>query len=144
MKNFPKIIAANAPAVVILIRLMVGAVFCAEGIQKFLFPDELGIGRFLKIGIPAPEFMAPVVGIFEIGSGVLVMLGCLTRLAAIPLVTIILVAISTTKMPILLNKGFWNMAHEARTDWCMLLGGIYLIIVGGGRWSIDRYFSSQD
>jgi putative oxidoreductase len=144
MKSFQKIIAANSPAVVILIRFMVGAVFCAEGIQKFLYPEELGVGRFLKIGIPLPAFSAHLVGVFEIAGGFLVLLGCLTRLAAIPLITIISVAIATTKIPILLHKGFWSMAHEARTDWCMLLGGIFLLIVGGGRWSIDRYFGSQD
>jgi putative oxidoreductase len=31
-----------------LYRLTVGAVFLSEGIQKFLFPDTLGAGRFIK------------------------------------------------------------------------------------------------
>ena len=48
-----------------------------------------------------------------------------------------LTAIATTKLPILLEEGFWKMAHEARTDWSMLLGSIFLLIVGGGRWSLD-------
>jgi uncharacterized membrane protein YphA (DoxX/SURF4 family) len=46
----------TAPASVILIRLLVGAVFLSEGIQKFLFPDQLGAGRLLKIGLPSPRF----------------------------------------------------------------------------------------
>ncbi|MBI5472307.1 MAG: DoxX family protein [Ignavibacteriae bacterium] len=123
--------------VVPLIRLMVGAVFLSEGIQKFLFSESLGVGRFIKIGIPAPEILAPFVGVAEIVCGALLLLGLFTRLAAIPLIINMLVAISTTKIPILVEKGFWAMAHDARTDWCMLLGSIVLLIIGGGRWSAD-------
>jgi putative oxidoreductase len=137
MTLYGSILETHAPAVVILIRLLVGLVFLSEGIQKFVFPGELGVGRFSKIGIPAPEFMAPFVAAFEIGCGTLILFGWLTRLAAIPLIIDMLVAIATTKIPILLNKGFWAMAHEARTDWSMLLGSIFLLIVGAGTWSVD-------
>ena len=121
----------------ILIRLAVGAVFLTEGIQKFLFPDALGVGRFTKIGIPAPEIMAPFVGVVEIGCGALLILGLLTQLAAVPLIIDMLVAIASTKIPILLKSGFWAMAHEARTDYTMLLGCLFFLIVGAGRWSMD-------
>jgi len=116
------LLTTHAPAAVVLIRLIVGAVFFSEGIQKFLFPDALGVGRFTKIGIPVPEIMAPFVGVCEVVCGVLFLLGLLTRFAAITMTINMLVAISTTKIPILLKDGFWNMAHEARTDWAMLLG----------------------
>lgn len=132
-----KISSTNTPGAVILIRLLMGAVFLSEGIQKFLFSADVGAGRFAKIGLPAPEFLAPFVGTFEVVCGALVLLGLLTRLAAIPLLTIISVAIYTTKIPILLKSGFWKMAHEARTDYAMLLGLIFLLIVGTGRWSLD-------
>jgi hypothetical protein len=69
---------SNAPRATILIRLLVGAVFLSEGIQKFLFPATLGVGRFLKIGIPAPQFFAPFVGIVEIVCGILLVIGLLT------------------------------------------------------------------
>ena len=137
------IMRTNAPAVTVLIRLMVGAVFLSEGIQKFLFSGELGVGRFAKIGIPAPEFTAPLVGVFEIICGILVIAGLLTRLAAIPLIVIMLTAICTTKLPMLLQKGFWAMAHEARTDWSMLLGSIFLLVMGAGRWSMDNHLGSS-
>jgi putative oxidoreductase len=127
----------SAPAAVLLIRLMVGAVFASEGIQKFLFPAALGVGRFTTIGIPAPEVMAPFVGIIEIICGLLVVLGWATRLAAVPLLIDILVAIATTKVPILLKNGFWPALHEGRTDYCMLLGLVFLLIVGAGAWSMD-------
>jgi putative oxidoreductase len=129
--------ALAAPAAVVLIRLLVGLVFLSEGIQKFLFPAALGVGRFTKIGIPAPEFLAPFVGAVEIGCGALVVVGLVTRLAAVPLLIDITVAIATTKIPLLSRAGFWAAAHEARTDYSMLLGLIFLLIVGGGPWSLD-------
>ncbi len=122
---------------IFLIRMIVGSVFLSEGIQKFLFVESQGTGRFIKIGIPLPEIMAPFVGIVEIVCGTLILFGLITRLAAIPLIIDMLVAISTTKIPILLQKGFWAMAHEARVDWSMILGSFFLLIVGGGLWSLD-------
>jgi putative oxidoreductase len=136
-----RLISTSAPAAVLLIRLMVGAVFVSEGIQKFLFPADLGAGRFAKIGFPSPELIAPFVGSFEIACGILLLLGLLTRLAAVPLIVVMLTAIATTKIPILMNDGFWKMAHEARTDWSMLLGLIFIFIVGAGRWSLDALLS---
>jgi uncharacterized membrane protein YphA (DoxX/SURF4 family) len=132
-----KLLASKGSAAVILIRIIVGGVFLSEGIQKFLFPVALGVGRFEKIGIPAPEVMAPFVGAVEIIGGVLLLSGFLARLAATPLIINMLVAISTTKVPILLKSGFWAMAHEARVDFAMLLGCIFLLIEGAGTWSID-------
>ena len=136
-----RILASNAPAAVILVRLMVGAVFVSEGVQKFLFPNEVGAGRFAKIGFESPEFVAQFVACFEITCGVLVLLGLLTRLAVIPLIVIMLTAIYTTKFEIFQQQGFWKMAHEARTDWSMLLGSLFLFIVGAGQWSLDAWLS---
>jgi putative oxidoreductase len=132
-----RLFASDAHAAVWLIRLLVGAVFVSEGIQKFLFPADLGVGRFTKIGIPSPEVLAPFVGVVEIVGGLLLLLGLLTRLAALALLVDMLVAITTTKIPILLKDGFWKMAHEARTDWSMLLGALFLLVVGAGAWSLD-------
>ena len=121
---------------------MVGAVFLSEGIQKFLFADTLGTGRFKKIGLPGPEVLGPFVATFEILCGSLILIGLLTRLASIPLIIIMLVAIATTKAEVLSNDGFWEMMHGSRTDWAMLLGSIFLLIKGGGRWSIDESLST--
>jgi putative oxidoreductase len=134
-----KTIPTDAPGWVILIRLAVGAVFLSEGIQKFLFPAALGVGRFTKIGIPHPQIMAPFVGLVEIGCGALLLFGLLTRLAALVLIINMLVAIFSTKIPILMKSGFWAMAHEARTDYTMLLGCLFFLIVGAGRWSLDAH-----
>ncbi len=150
MGIFAKTLATQAPCSTVLIRLIVGGTFLSEGIQKFLFPDALGVGRFVKIGIPYPEVMAPFVGVFETVCGALLILGLLTRWAAVPMIVNISVAIISTKVPILLGHGFWlfslpgvktygfwSMMHEARTDFAMLLGGIFLLIVGAGCFSFD-------
>lgn len=140
MSNFFKRITSTTgthPSAVMLIRLIVGGVFLSEGIQKFIFPDALGVGRFIRIGIPSPEILAPFVGVVEIVGGVLFLIGLFTRPAAIALMIDMIVAISTTKIPILLDKGFWAMAHETRTDWSMLLGSFALLIIGAGKWSVD-------
>lgn len=139
-----KIMATHAPASVLLIRIMVGLVFLSEGIQKFLFPAAVGVGRFTKIGLPAPEILAYIVAVFEIACGSLIALGLLTRLAVIPTITIMLVAIASTKVPVLMADGFWKMAHEARTDWSMLLGSVFLLIVGAGAASLDAIISRRD
>ena len=129
--------STTAPASTLLIRLMVGLVFVSEGIQKFLSPAEIGAGRFTKIGLPSPEMLASIVGTVEIACGTLILLGALTRIAAIPLIVIMLVAIASTKIPILLESGFWKMAHDSRTDFSMLMGSIFLLINGAGPWSLD-------
>lgn len=137
MTLLQRIVRTTAPRATVLVRLLVGCVFLSEGIQKFLFPQALGVGRFIKIGIPAPQFFAPFVGAVEIVGGLLLIIGFLTRLAAIALMINISVAILTTKMPMLVKSGFWATAHEARVDFCMLLGTIFLIVVGAGSLSID-------
>ncbi len=141
MKIIHRLQATSAPTAVLIIRLMVGAVFLSEGIQKFLYPGDVGAGRFAKIGLPSPEALAPFVASFEIGCGALVILGLLTRVAVVPLIVVMCFALYTTKLPILVNSGFFKMAHEARTDFSMLLGSIFLLIVGSGPWSMD--FSCQ-
>ncbi len=135
---FSKIIHTDNSKTTIIIRLIVGAIFLSEGIQKLLFPAIRGAGRFEKIGLPSPEFFGSFVGIFEILCGAFILLGLLTRLASIPLIIIMLVAIATTKSAILANEGIWELLHGSRTDWAMLLGSMFLLIKGGGNWSIDK------
>lgn len=142
---------------VILVRLGVGlAVFFPEGIQKLLFPDILGAGRFAGIGIPWPELMGPFVGVVEAVCGLMIILGIATRYASVPLIIIMVVALLSTKLPILLGSdwwifhvrelsrsGFWSAQHEARTDIVMLLCLIFLLVAGSGRWSLDEWLRSH-
>lgn len=134
----------------IFIRLSLGFVFALEGYQKLILPDVLGAGRFAKIGIPWPEVMGPFVGGVELLCGLLMLVGLFARAAAVPLIGIMIVAILTTKLPILLGHdwlmfrmrtldsyGFLSMTHEARTDVAMLLEALFILLTGAGRWSID-------
>ena len=137
-------IKTDGPSAIWLIRLSVGTIFITEGIQKFLFAETLGAGRFEKIGIPMPHLLGPFVGTVEIIFGTLVAIGFATRLSALPLLVVIGTAILTTKIPMLLEKGFWVMAHESRTDYSMLLSLIFLIIVGSGSTSVDGYINRRN
>ncbi len=130
-------VQSTAPRSATLIRLLVGSVFVSEGIQKFLFPSALGSGRFQKIGIPAPHFMGPFVAVVEVVFGSTVLLGILTRLSAIPLLAVIVVAIATTKIVMLPKVGFWAVAHDGRADYSMLMGLLFLFVSGAGPHSFD-------
>ncbi len=148
--SWRRLLHAEGPPAVICIRLLVGSVFLSEGIQKFLYPGQLGPGRFERIGIPAATFFADLDGVIEILCGTMVVLGLLTRLAAVPLLIDIIGAIVLTKLPELRPggflgvEGFWGMAHDARTDLSMLLGLIFLLWAGPGRWSLDARLASSN
>ena len=133
----------RSPAPLLLVRGVAGFVFLLEGILKFVSPDKLGVGRFVKIGIPSPEVLAPFVGVVEIACGLLIVFGLLTRFAALALIIDMLVAIASTKVPILLHSGFWDMAHEARLDFAMLASSCVLLTVGAGDHSIDAWLRKR-
>jgi putative oxidoreductase len=148
----PQLMSAAVP----LIRLLVGGVFLVEGILKFRFPEELAAGRFAKIGLPHPGMLGPFVAGVECVCGALILAGLLTRLAAIPLLIDISVAIISTKIPVLLGHGFWGfagpkahhhgflgMVHEARTDFSMWLGLVFLLMAGAGCCSLDSIFRGR-
>jgi len=134
---------------------MAGGVFLWEGVMKFVFPHTLGVGRFLKLGIPAPEFMAPFVGVMEIVGGTLFVLGLFTRLAALPLLIDIVIAIASTKIPLLLGTsplppppvppqvGFWAVLHEIRSDDAQLFCSLFLLLVGAGPWALDALLARR-
>lgn len=127
----------------VLPRLIVGLIFLSEGIQKFLFPELVGAGRFEKIGFSNPEFLASFVASFEIACGILVLIGFAVRVSVIPLLIIMITAITTTKIPILTEKGFWQMAHDSRTDFAMTMLIIFILIYGAGKLSIDYRFQRK-
>ena len=145
-----KLFATPAPGPVVLLRAAIAFVFVTEGIQKFLYPEALGVDRFIKIGIPYPEIAAAFVGGVEIAAGALVLIGLYTRLAAFALVIDMVVAITATKVPVLLGYGFWGFAatagktgfwpaaHEGRLDVMMLSSCLLLLVIGPGKVSFDQ------
>jgi uncharacterized membrane protein YphA (DoxX/SURF4 family) len=156
MNLIKKILEPSGANANILIRLVVGGVFLNEGILKFLYPAAQAAGRFAKIGIPHPDFFGPFVGGVETVCGAMLILGLLTRPAAIALFIDISVAIFTTKIPVMLGHGylgfslmkldhygFLSMVHEARTDFSMWFGLLFLLCSGPGRWSVDACLSRK-
>jgi putative oxidoreductase len=142
-----------APPATILIRLAIGGVFFASGLIKFLYANQ-GAGRFAKLGIPAPLLTASFVGVVEIAAGILLAVGLATRLAAIPLVIDMLVALGTSKLPMLFGAGpepvaaapkvgLWAFVYQARLDSTMLLGCLFLLAVGAGAWSLDAWCANR-
>lgn len=141
--RFHRLIETRPELSTAMIRWMVSAVFLSEGIQKWLEPGVRGEGRFEKIGLPWPEFLGYFVGTTEIFCGALLLLGILVRLAAIPLLVIMGVAVFSTKLPILLDDGFWEAAHAVRTDFCMTIGIIFILLKGAGKWSMDSRYGPK-
>jgi uncharacterized membrane protein YphA (DoxX/SURF4 family) len=148
--------ARRASAWIVCVRLAVALIFLPEGIQKLVFPALLGSGRFAAIGLPFPEVLGPFVGVVETACGALILLGLFTRLAALPLIVTMVVAIVSTKIPIWLGHdwlgfhvgqfsryGFFSFLHETRTDWAMLMCTLYLACVGAGHWSIDAWLARR-
>lgn len=141
-------------AAIALVRLIAGGVFLSEGILKFVFAVQ-GAGRFTKLGLPAPELMANFIGTFEIVGGLFLIAGLLTRLIAVPFLIEMFVIILTTKVPLFLGTsplpsppippqaGLFAVLHEGRSDFAQLLILIFLLIVGPGRWSVDRYLARR-
>ena len=144
----------DGPRAILMIRVMAGAVFFLEGVMKFVFPNQ-GVGRFTKLGFPAPHFIATADGWFEIVGGLLLLTGLLTRAVAIPFVIEMIVAMLSTKIPMYLGTsplplppvppqiGFWAVLHEIRSEYAQLLTCAFLVVVGPGRWSLDALLARR-
>ena len=144
----------DGPRAIVMLRLMAGAVFFWEGVMKFVFPNQ-GVGRFMKLGFPAPHFTATADGWFEIVGGLLLLTGLLTRVIAIPFVIEMIVAMASTKIPMYLGTsplplppvppqiGFWAVLHEIRSEYAQLLTCAFLSVVGAGRWSVDALLARR-
>jgi len=140
-------VGSSGPRATVAIRGAVGFVFLVSGMTKFLFENQ-GPGRFAKLGLPAPHELAYFVGGVEIVCGGLLLVGLFTRLAAVPLVIDMVVAVLSTKVPLLFGPGpepvaavpkigFWAFAYQARLDLAMLSACVYVAIIGAGLWSLD-------
>jgi len=133
---------------ILILRLMAGGVFFWEGILKFVYVNQ-GVGRFTKLGFPAPELTAGFIGVTEIIGGLLLLFGLLTRVAALWFIAEMIVAMLTTKVALYLGTsplplppappkaGFWAVLHEIRSDYAQLMVCLFLAIAGAGRRSLD-------
>lgn len=141
----------------IILRIGVGLIFLTEGLNKFIHPSERGSGRFMELGFPAPELVANAIGIVEIIAGSMLLMGFLTRFAAIFLLGVALNAIILTKIPVLIGApigpftgvdadffGITGFMYEARLDFLNFMATLYLVAAGPDQRSLDMYLFGDE
>ena len=127
-------------------RIGIGAVFAVHGWQKF---DTIGVSNFAKfldsLGVPAPETVAWLQTIAEGVGGLLLIAGLMTRLVTLPLIAIMIGAITMVKAD-LPGVGF-VVDSSVGTGWeletGLLAGLLGLLFVGPGRLSLDGAFGME-
>lgn len=144
----------SAPRATILLRLMAGGVFLWEGLLKFAYANQ-GVGRFTKLGFPAPLFTATSAAWLEIVGGILLLSGLFTRLIAVPFIIEMIVAMAATKITLYLGTsplplppvppqvGLWAVLHEIRSEYAQLLTVTFLLVAGPGPWSLDAFLARR-
>lgn len=118
----------------LLARVVIGVVFVKSGWGKLHNLDQV-IGFFTELGIPAPEIQAPFVAGTELVCGALVGVGLATRLAAMPLIGTMVVAIATALWSQI--EGLSGLFATAEFLYIVLLVG--LVVEGAGRLSLDAW-----
>lgn len=127
----------------VILRLMMAVVFIYHGYQKLPLPNSpmggpRGFAGFLgRMGIPFPLFLSWVVVIVEFGGGLFLIFGLLTRLVALLMAVIMVVAIRKAKIGTM-KVGF--AAQEAtgwEMDFALLGAALALFFLGGGAISLD-------
>jgi len=116
----------------LMARLTLGVTFAGTGWGKLAHLDEV-TDFFVELGIPAPHFQATLVGATELVGGALILVGLLTRLAALPLIVTMVVAIVTAKQADI--SGVADLLGT--TEWVYLVMFAWLALAGAGRFSLD-------
>jgi putative oxidoreductase len=118
----------------LLFRLIAGVLFAATGWVAVHALDDV-IAYFAELGIPVPGVSAVLVGFGELICGALLVVGLLSRLAAIPLIVFMLVAIAAAKLP---------GVHGVR-DFLMLVEPslVAIAIAGPGEVSVDAWLARR-
>jgi putative oxidoreductase len=127
--------AGYAPLVV---RVLVGVIMLVHGWQK-LQGGPSGFGQALAgLGVPLPELMAYVVTFVEIIGGVLLIVGLLSRLAALLLTIDLVVAILLVKVNIGLLSPPDGSGVGAELELALIAGLLAVLLAGPGRLSVDQ------
>ena len=121
-----------------LTRLTIGVIFLGTGWGK-LHNLQKVTEFFAQLHIPAPGFTASLVATTELVCGALILLGLIARLAAIPLIITMCVAIATAKGGDI--EGLRDLLGLQEFDYIVLL--VWIAIAGAGALSLDRLFSRR-
>lgn len=117
-----------------IIRVVVGAIFIAHGGQKlFVFGIDGVTGAFTQMGAPLPAITAPLVALVEFAGGIALVLGLLTRLAAMAIALVMVGAI----LLVHLRNGFFAPTGF-EFPLALLSAAIAFVVTGGGTYSVDR------
>ena len=127
-----EILGKLRPVALLLGRLAVGLVFMSTGWGKVHNLEKV-TGFFTSLHIPAPHFHAVLVGYSELLCGTALVLGLLTRLATIPLVVSMIVAILTAKLPDL--HGLFDLVGFDEFTYLVVL--VMIAILGPGSIALD-------
>ena len=114
------------------LRLSLGAVFLGTGWGKLHNLAQV-TSFFTELGIPFPGANATMVAGIELVGGALILLGLLTRFAALPMMAIMTVAILTAKRPDI--DGIRSLL--AFDEFTYLAGFLWLFVAGAGKASLD-------
>ncbi len=117
----------------LLARLSVGLVFISTGWGKLHHLSDL-VDYFRELGIPAASLQAPMVASVEFFGGILILVGLLTRLAALPLAVTMVVAIITAKRGDI--EGVTGLLRLE--EWLFLVVFVWLAVAGAGKASLDH------
>ena len=122
-----------------IIRMVVGATFIAHGSQKlFMFGIPGVAGMMSHLGVPFPTHSAVLIIAAELGGGTFLLLGLLTRLAAIPIAFSMLVAILQVHL-----KGGFFLPTGLEYALVMLAATVGLAIAGGGACALDNLIARR-
>ena len=123
-----------------LVRIMVGAVFVMHGYQKWFVWKPAGtVAGFQGMGFPPTAAYAAMTA--ELLCGTLLVLGLFTRLAAIPIVATMAVAIIEVHLP----NGFFLVDKSHGYEYALTLGvaALGLLLAGPGTLSVDSLLSRK-
>jgi putative oxidoreductase len=120
------------------VRVLVGIIMFTHAWQKLQVGPETFGQVLAQMGVPLPEFMAYVVTFVELVGGILLIVGLLSRLAALLLTIDLVVAILLVKVNIGLLSPPDGSGVGAELELALIAGFLVLLLAGPGRLSVDQ------
>jgi len=129
---------ALAPVTETLVRLCAGLSLAAHGYPKLFGETAANAAFFEQAGFHPALFWTILTGLTEFGGGLCLALGFLTRLAALPVLVFLMVAVNFHAA----NGFYWNkLGFEYPLFWALVV--LHVLVRGGGRWSVDRVIGRE-